>query len=310
MSERGEIPVGFRSGFVALVGRPNVGKSSLLNALVGEQVAISTPRPQTTRTRIRGILHRPRAQIVFVDTPGIHARAHQLNRFMLAEARAALGEVDLAVLLVEARGRGARPEQDPEDRLALEVLARAGVPALLAVNKIDTLPDKRGLLPLMKAYAELGRFEELLPISALKRLGLEPLVQAIETRLSEGPPYFPEDMYTDQPVRSLVAELIREAAMQRVDEEVPYSLAAQVDSFEEVPGKGLVRIEARLFVERESQKGIVIGRAGSRLKQIGVAARAAIERLLERRVYLGLQVKVSAEWSRTAGGLRKVGYEP
>jgi len=295
---------------VALVGRPNVGKSTLLNALVGERVAIATPRPQTTRTRIRGVVHRPGCQIVFVDTPGIHTRSWQLNRFMLGEARAALGEVDLAVLLVEARGRGSRPEEDDEDRLVLELLAEAGVPALLAINKIDTLADKGQLLPLMQAYASLGRFEELIPVSALREEGLEPLLAAIVARLAEGPAYFPEELYTDQPERQMVAELVREAAMLRTEDEIPYCLAVQVDAFEEQPDRGLVRILATVFVERESQKGILIGKGGRHLKEIGTAARRAIEQLLERKVFLGLTVKVAPDWSRTAGGLRKVGYEP
>ena len=174
---------GFRSGFVALVGRPNVGKSTLLNALVGETVAIATHRPQTTRTRLRGIVHRPGAQIVFVDTPGFHDREQAINKFMLAEAQAALGDVDAVVLLVEADGRGRRPEADPEDRLVLDAMRRAGRPTLLAINKIDRLADKALLLPVLEAYAGLDFFAELLPISALKRDGLDPLLKAIEAHL-------------------------------------------------------------------------------------------------------------------------------
>jgi GTPase len=316
MSRRGRQPAEiasaqeFRSGFVALVGRPNVGKSTLLNALVGERVAIATPRPQTTRTRIRGVVHRPGCQIVFVDTPGIHTRDWQLNRFMLGEARAALGEVDLAVLLVEARGRGSRPDEDEEDRLVLELLAAARVPALLAINKVDTLPDKGRLLPLMQAYATLGRFEELIPVSALRQEGLEPLLLAIEARLKEGPAYFPPELYTDQSERLMVAELVREAAMLRTEDEIPYSLAVHVDAFDEQPGRGLVRILATVYVERDSQKGILIGKGGRQLKEIGSAARKAIEDLLGCKVFLGLTVKVAPDWSRTLGGLRKVGYEP
>jgi len=218
--------------------------------------------------------------------------------------------VDLVVLLVEASGRGRRPDEEEEDRLVLELLAEAGVPALLAINKIDALRRKVELLPLMQAYADTGRFAELVPISALERDGLEVLLSAIEARLPPGPAYFPEELYTDQPERQLVAELVREAAMLRTAAEVPYSLAVQVESFEAPPGEGLVRITANVFVERDSQKGILIGKGGRQLKQIGTAARQAIEQLLGRKVFLGLTVKVAPDWTRTAGGLRKVGYEP
>jgi GTP-binding protein Era len=301
--------LGFRSGFVALVGRPNVGKSTLLNALVGEQVAIATHRPQTTRTRIRGILNRPGCQIIFVDTPGIHERDRAINTFMLDEARAALGDVDLVVLLVEADGRGRRPEQDEEDRLVLDSIKKVNQRALLAVNKIDRVSDKQRLLPLFEAYDETGLFEAIVPISALKGDGLEPLLDTITERLPEGPEYFPPDQYTDQPERIMAAEFIREAAILRVGDEVPYSLAVEVEAFDDVPGQQqFVRIFANLYVERDSQKGILIGKAGVMLKSIGKAARIKIERLLGCRVHLDLRVKVAKRWSQSASGLRKVGY--
>ncbi len=303
-------PDGFRSGFVALIGRPNVGKSTLLNAVVGETVAIATHRPQTTRTRLRGIVHRPAAQIVFVDTPGFHQREQAINRFMLNEAQAALGDVDLVVLLVEADGRGRTPEDEPEDRLVLDALRKSGLPALLAVNKIDRLADKAGLLPILQAYAGLELFQELLPISALKQDGLEPLLSAIESRLPPGPAYFPEDMITDQPERLLAAEFIREKAILRVGDEIPYSLAVEVESFEDLPGRQpMVGIHALIYVERNSQKGILIGKGGKTLRDIGQAARLAIEGLLQCRVHLELRVKVAKRWSHSRGGLRRVGYD-
>ena len=304
------LPPGFRSGFVALAGRPNVGKSTLLNALVGEEVAITTRRPQTTRRRIRGMLNRDSSQIIFVDTPGIHLwtqakSAPSLNKYMLAEARAALGEVDLIVLLVEAAGRGGSLEPDDEDRLVLEALEKSGRDCLLCFNKIDLLKQKEKLLPLMEAYDQTGMFGELIPISALKKDGLQRLVAAIESRLPEGPRYFPQEMFTDQPERQLAAEYIRQQVLLQTDQEVPYHSAVEIISFEGDP----VEIHAVIYVERNSQKGILIGKGGKKLKTIGAGARRAIERLLGQRVYLDLRIKVKKGWSRTAAGLRSVGYE-
>jgi len=308
------LPPGFRSGFVALAGRPNVGKSTLLNALVGEEVAIITRRPQTTRRRIRGMLNRDTCQIVFVDTPGIHLWTQakstpSLNKYMLSEARAALGEVDLIVLLAEATGRGGSLEPDEEDRLVLEALRKAGRECLLCINKIDLLKQKEKLLPLIQAYNQTGMFSELIPISALKNDGLERLVTAIESRLPEGPRYFPREMFTDQPERQLAAEYIRRQVLQQTDQEVPYHSAVEIIAFEEESGSGLIEVHAVIYVERNSQKGILIGKGGKKLKAIGAEARKAISRLLGRRVYLDLRVKVKKGWSRTPAGLRSVGYE-
>lgn len=299
---------GFRSGFVALVGRPNVGKSTLLNALVGEQVAIATYRPQTTRDKIRGIVHRPSCQIVFVDTPGIHDKDRAINRYMLEEARSAIGEVDLVVLLVEARGRGRRPDEDDEDRLVLEAVSKGGRPALLAVNKIDKLKDKTQLFGVLEAYGETGLFEEMVPISALKKDGIESLLQAIEQRLPEGPAFFPEEMYTDQPERLLVGELIREQLFLQVGQEVPYSVAVEVEAFVEDPKSKRVVIHAVIYIERKSQKGIIIGKGGKMLRSIGSEARRAIEKLLDCKVFLDLHVKVADNWSQSLAGLNRVGY--
>jgi len=308
------LPPGFRSGFVALAGRPNVGKSTLLNALVGEEVAITTRRPQTTRRRIRGMLNRGSCQIIFVDTPGIHLWTQgkstpSLNKYMLAEAKAALGEVDLIVLLVDAAGRGGSLEPDDEDRLVLEALRKAGRECLLCINKIDLLKQKEKLLPLIQAYQQTGMFAELIPVSALKNDGLERLVAAIEARLPEGPRYFPQEMFTDQPERQLAAEYIRRQVLLQTDQEVPYHSAVEIIAFEEDPDSGLIELHAVIFVERNSQKGILIGKGGKKLKAIGAGARKAIGRMLDRRVYLDLRVKVKKGWSRTPAGLRSVGYE-
>jgi GTP-binding protein Era len=300
----------FRSGFVALAGRPNVGKSTLLNAMVGETVAIATHLPQTTRTRVRGIVSRPHSQIVFVDTPGIHDRSQAINQFMLAEARAALSDVDLAVVLIEARGRGRRPEHSQEDRLVLTMLATCGCRSLLAINKIDQLKDKSHLLPIIQEYDATGLFEAIVPVSALRRKGLEDLLAAIESRLAPGPCFFPPEMITDQPERELAAEFIREQAIIRVGQEVPYSLAVEIENFEELPGRQkFFGIHAVMHVERFSQKGILIGKHGSMLSEIGKAARKRIEKMLGCRVHLDLRVKLARKWAHTKGGLKRVGYK-
>ena len=318
-SSEQEIPAGFRSGFAALAGRPNVGKSTLLNYLIGEVITIATPKPQTTRKRIRGIVNQANSQIVLVDTPGLHLmpgddRARKskfaLNRYMVAEAKAALSEVDLVVLLVEARGRGQRPEVDDEDRLVMDSLRRISCPRLLAINKVDVLDNKERLLPMIDAYHETGLFAEIIPISAREGDGTEALLAAIESRLPEGPPYFPQDMITDQPERLLVAEFIREQVLLHTDQEIPYRTAVEVEAFEEEPERDLVRIYATLFVERDSQKAILIGKQGRGIKAIGTAARQSIEALLGCKVFLDLRVKVKSGWTSSNLGLRSVGYDP
>ncbi len=325
MSEDQKPPT-FRSGFVSLVGRPNVGKSTLLNQAVGDVVAITTNLPQTTRTRIRGIVHRPHGQIVFLDTPGMHlapgesmsehqrqaqmpGKTRALNKYMVAEARAALSEVDINVLLVEATGRGRRPDHDPEDRMVTDAIRQSGRPTLLAINKIDLLAQKELLLPIIQAYQETGLFEEIFPISALQDKGVDRLLDAIDSRLPEGPRYFPEDMMTDQPEKQIVAEFIREQVILQTGDEIPFSTAVEILSFEDLPERKLVRIYAVIHIERKSQKGILIGKQGQRLKSIGSQARKSIERMLACRVYLDLRVKVKAGWSRSSAGLRSVGYE-
>ena len=307
------------SGFAALVGRPNVGKSTLLNRLVGEKIAIVSPKPQTTRTRITGVVTRPEGQVAFVDTPGIHDAKGALNRAMVEAALSALEDVDLVLLLVEpALGQdGTTPEVTPGVRAVLERLASVRKPVLLVVNKVDTLP-KPLLLPFVSALTAVRPFDEVLFVSALEGDGVEELLSTTLSRLPEGPPLFDAETFTDQQEVGLAAELIREQVLRHTRQEVPHSAAVVIDAFDEserapLPGsrpgglQGLVRIHATLYVERESQKAIVIGKRGAMLKAIGTDARKALERLLGTHVYLDLRVKVEPRWTESERGLRKVG---
>jgi len=307
------------SGFAALLGRPNVGKSTLLNRLVGEKIAIVSPKPQTTRKRITGMVTRPEGQIAFVDTPGIHEAKGALNRSMVEAALAALEDVDVVLLLVEpALGPdGKSPEVTPGVRAILEKLAPVKKPVLLVVNKVDTVP-KPLLLPFVTAVTEVRPFDEVLFVSALTGDGLDALLSATLARLPEGPPLFDAETFTDQQEVGLAAELIREQVLRHTRQEVPHSSAVVIDGFDEserapLPGskpgglQGLVRIHATLFVERDSQKAIVIGKRGAMLKAIGTDARKSLERLLGTHVWLDLRVKVEPRWTESERGLKKVG---
>ena len=290
----------FKSGYVAIVGRPNAGKSTLVNALVGEKVSIVTPTPQTTRNRILGAVHRPDAQIVLMDTPGIHKPLSRLNDRMMAFVRQALEERDLAILLVDASqkfGRG--------DEFAVSLIRQHGPRTILALNKIDAI-RKAALLPLIDRYAKLHSFEEIIPISALTGDGLEELLKAVIDRLPEGHAYFPKEFFTDQPERFLAAEIIREKAILQTHDELPYSTAVLIDRFEETPE--LTRIFSTLLVERDSQKAIVIGSGGQRIKQIGIAARHELEKLFPPKVYLELYVKVAPGWRDNPATLAELDY--
>jgi GTP-binding protein Era len=278
----------FKSGFVAIVGRPNAGKSTLVNRLVGLKVSIVTPVPQTTRNRILGIVNRPGAQIVCMDTPGIHKPLSRLNAAMMSYVRQALAERDLAVLIVDASehfGRG--------DEFAVSLLKEYVPRTILALNKIDVI-KKPALLPLMDRYSKLYDFEEIIPISALRGDGLGELMDAVVKRLPEGPQYFPPEVYTDQPERFLAGEIIREKVIHHTKQELPYVTAVLVEKFEE--GKSLTRVHATIVVEKESQKPIVIGAGGARLKRVGTEARRELERLFPPKVFLDLFVKVEPEW--------------
>ncbi len=311
-------PQTHRSGFAALIGRPNVGKSTLLNQLTGEKLAIVSPKPQTTRNRILGVVSRPEGQVAFIDTPGIHQAKGELNRYMVDVALQAVDEVDLVLFLVEPVNTE-KPEVGPGNRFILERLQKAGKPTFLVINKVDTIP-KPVLLPLIERYRHEFPFAEVVPISAREDDGVEELFQSVLQHLPEGEPLFPEDVLTDQAERTLVSEYIREQVLRHCRQEIPYSTAVVVDFFDESerdppPGApqgklaGLIRIAASIYVERDSQKAIIIGKQGQMLKTIGTDARKAIQRLLGAHVYLSLRVRVEPRWSERAAGLKKLGYE-
>jgi GTP-binding protein Era len=285
----------FRSGFVCILGRPNAGKSTLLNALVGEKLAIISPKPQTTRNRIQGIVNVPKrkgkggAQIVLVDTPGVHKPDSSLGRKMMVEVREALEGCDLVLVIMDVIRR-----LDPRDEFALDLLRRTGTKAFLVLNKVDLIREKAKLLPLIEGYRKLYDFAEVFPISALKRKGLDVLLEAVTAALPAGPAYFPEDQITDQPTRFMVAEIIREQVLLNTSEEIPYATTVLIDSFEE--GKRLTRIAATIYCERQGQKGILVGKGGQMLKKIGTAARYQIERMLGTKLFLELYVKAEPGW--------------
>jgi len=293
----------FKSGFVSIVGRPNVGKSTLLNHLLGQKIAITTNKPQTTRNRILGIHTLDDAQILFLDTPGIHQGRGRLNRFMVDQALSACSDVDLILFLVEATSR-----PGGGDEFIMDVLRRSKTPVVLVINKTDLVPRER-LLPLIATYAELFDFAEVFPVSAMKGEGTEALVKRICELLPEGSPYYPDDMITDLPERFIVAEMVREQILNQTKDEIPYGVAVEVESFEEKPEKDLVVIGAVIHVERESHKRIIVGRQGSRLRAIGQSARREIEKLLGSRVYLELFVHVQKNWTESAHQLKRFGYE-
>ncbi len=293
----------FKSGFVAIVGRPNVGKSTLLNRILGQKIAITSPKPQTTRNRILGIHNFSGGQALFVDTPGIHKPKGKLNRYMVDQARGACRGVDLVLFLIEAND-----QLGGGDEYILKLLEKNRVPVCLVINKID-LVTPSSLLQLIDAYAGRFEFKEIVPISAQTGDGVQQLLQAIKPYLPEGPLYYPEDMLTDQPERFIVAEMVREKVMRRISEEIPYGVAVQVDSFAEKPEKNLVVIQATIHVERDSHKKIIVGKGGQMIRALGRDARKEIERFLGTRVYLELFVRVDKDWSQSERMLRELGYE-
>ena len=278
----------FKSGFVAIVGRPNAGKSTLVNKLVGEKVAIVTSRPQTTRNRIYGIVNRANAQVVLIDTPGLHRPDSALGKQMMGEVDQAVDAVDVLALIVDAS-----EEIGQGDRRAFERVSRFAGTRILLLNKIDRVP-KTQLLPLIEAAKKMGEFAEIIPISALTGDGVDRLLEKFIEYIPAGAPHFPVDQYTDQPERFLAAEIVREKAMAATSQEVPHAVAVLVDAFEET-GK-LIRIRATIYVEREGQKGILIGRAGASLKKIGTQARLELETIYGTKIFLELYVKVQQNW--------------
>ena len=283
-----EEPPPFHSGFVAVIGRPNVGKSTLVNRLVGQKVAIVSDKPQTTRNRILAVVNRPQGQAVLFDTPGIHKPMHRMNERMVQAALKSLGQVEVAVWLIDVT-----EPYGPGDRYVRDILKRAGKPVILGINKIDAVPKQR-ILPAIEQYRHLLDFADVVPLSGLTGENADVLLGRMLAHLPPGERLYPDDFLTDQPERFFVAEMVREQILRLTREEIPYATGVMIDSFTEE--SGLVRIEASILVERETQKGIVIGHGGSMLKAVGTEARKEIEAFLDARVFLGLFVKVREKW--------------
>lgn len=292
----------FKSGFVVIAGAPNSGKSTLLNRMLGEKLSITSKKPQTTRNRILGVLHRPASQLIFIDTPGIHEASVPLNVRIVDAALAALADVDVILLVVDA----AAPDLGSEKYL-VKKLKPQSKPVVLALNKID-LVQKPVLLEMIDRWSALFSFKAVVPISAKHGTQVEQLVREMEALLPAGPPLYPEDSLTDLPERFIVAEMIREKVFRLTGQEIPYATAVSIESFVEEKGGALVKIHATIHVERKSQKGMIIGKNGSKLKQIGKAARNEIERMLETKVFLKLFVAVEKNWRKDTKALRRFGY--
>ncbi len=297
-----EAPPGYRSGFVALVGRPNAGKSTLLNRLVGEKVAIVSNKPQTTRTQIRGVISRPEGQAILVDTPGIHKPGYALNRRMMQVVTEALHSVDLILLLVDATSR-----PGSGDNFALDLVKNSGKPAMLILTKVDCVKRKTDLFRIIESRSAAHAFEEVVPLSSRTGVNVDRLADLIFERLPEGPKYFPDDEYTDQPMRLLAAELVREQILHATGDELPYVTAVLVERWEE--SESLSKIYCLILVERSSQRGIIVGKGGLQLKEIGSKARVEIEAILGKKVYLQLHVAVREHWRNDERALDEMGIE-
>jgi GTPase len=293
----------FISGFVAIIGQPNVGKSTLLNRILGQKIAITSPKPQTTRNRILGIHNIPNGQILFLDTPGIHNARGGLNRYMVDLATTSIRDVDVVMLLVEA-------DRQPGDALQaiIDLLQQLSSPVVLVINKIDLVAPEQ-LLKCIDSYRALLDFREIVPVSALRGEGVDRLLDLLPPLLPAGPQYYPDDMVTDLPERFIVAEMVREQIMKKTRNEIPYGVAVQVESFEESPQRKLVVIKAVIHVERDSQKRIVVGRQGEMVKAVGATARRDIEKFLGCRVFLELFVRVDKNWTQSTRLLKEFGYD-
>ncbi|WHY84755.1 GTPase Era [Neobacillus novalis] len=293
---------GYRSGFISIIGRPNVGKSTFLNRVIGQKIAIMSDKPQTTRNKIQGVLTVNDAQMIFIDTPGIHKPKHKLGDFMMKVAQNTLKEVDLILFMVNAEEGFGRGEE-----FILEKFQTVNTPIFLVINKIDQIhPDE--LLPIIQSYKDKYAFKEIVPISALEGNNVERLLDQIKSFLPEGPQYYPADQVTDHPERFIITELIREKALHLTREEIPHSLAVVLDKMEQQKGKDIIHVMATVIVERDSQKGIIIGKQGSMLKEIGKRARVDIENLLGSKVFLELWVKVQKDWRNKMSQLRDYGF--
>lgn len=293
-----------KSAFVAIVGRPNVGKSSLMNTIVGEKVAIVSPKPQTTRTRITGILTREETQLVFIDTPGIHAPKTKLSDYMVKQVRESVADVDVAVLMTEPTG-----PISPSERELVESFRVRKLPALLAVNKIDTLTRKEDMMPKIQAFAALYEFDEVVPISVLRNDGVEILLDKLGCYAADGPHFFDDDAYTDQPERVIVGEIIREKLLNNLQDELPHGLAVVITSMKERESGNFLDIHADIVCEKKSHKGMIIGKQGAMLKKIGSQARAEIEAFLACRINLQLWVRIKDDWRNRDGLIRQLGFD-
>lgn len=293
----------FHSGFVSLVGRPNVGKSTLMNCLIGEKIAITSHKPQTTRNKITSILTKEDFQCVFLDTPGIHKPKSKLGEYMVKSAETTFNEVDLVLMLIEPT-----TEVQAMDQYVLERLKNVKTPVVLVINKIDTV-ERDTLLEVIALYSRLYEFAEVVPISAIKDRNTKELLEVIQKYLPEGPQYFPGDMVTDQPERQIAAEIIREKALYLLQDEVPHGIAVEIMSMKKRPDQELVDVQATIYCERESHKGIIIGKQGSMLKRIGSTARYDMQRLLGSPIYLQLWVKVKKDWRDSDFLLKNFGYD-
>jgi len=295
---------GYKSGFVTLIGRPNVGKSTLMNHLIGQKIAITSEKPQTTRNRIQTVYTDERGQIIFLDTPGIHKAKNKLGEYMVNVAENTLKEVDVILWLVEPTtfiGAG--------ERHIAEQLSKIKTPVILVINKIDTVKSKEEILTFIAAYKDILNFAEIIPVSALKEMNIEDVKSSIFKYLPAGPQFYDEDTVTDQPMRQIAAELIREKALRMLDDEIPHGIAVVIDQMKERPN-GIIDVDATIVCERDSHKGIIIGKGGSMLKRIGTAARMEIENLMDTKVNLKLWVKVRREWRDSDMYMKNYGYNP
>ncbi|MFZ2447142.1 MAG: GTPase Era [Syntrophobacteraceae bacterium] len=293
----------FKSGYVAIVGAPNVGKSTLLNKLLRQKISITAPKPQTTRNRIVGILTAPGYQMILVDTPGIHKAQDDFNRSLVDTALSTLNEADAVCFMIEPEGSGRQVNE-----YIVENLREVRTPAILVINKVDAVKNKAELLPLIESYRQRLDFRAVVPISALRGDGVPELMDEILSLLPDGPQYYPDEFVTDQPERFFVAELIREKIFRLAHQEVPYAVAVLVEKFTEIPERNRIEIDATIHVERDSQKAIIIGKGGQMLKEIGKQARGEIEAFLGCHVYLGLFVRVTKNWRKDARALQDFGY--
>lgn len=293
----------FYSGFVSLVGRPNVGKSTLMNRLIGEKIAIISNKPQTTRNRVQSILTKDDFQIVFIDTPGIHKPRHKLGEFMVKSAETTLNEVDAVLMLIEPADRVLEA-----DKLIIEKFSKIKSPVILVINKVDST-DKERVFRVIDNYRKLYDFAEIVPISALEGTNTDELLEVIKKYLPEGPQYFPSDMITDQPERQIAAEIIREKALRLLQEEIPHGIAVEIMEMKKRPEGNMVDVRATIYCEKDSHKGIIIGKHGAMLKKIGTNAREDIQKLLGSPIYLDLWVKVKKDWRDNDFLLKNFGYE-